>query len=116
MPAYVRAKYQADDETVHPIRLTPQVYAVATSSEPAGAPNSNIHAKQSKSKREFGLRARFITIGRVRGAAPDTFSEYATIPILTRAAFDSATYTTGAVVSYKGQNWTIVGSTPESAK
>lgn len=116
MPSYARAKYQADDDAIHPIRLSPQAYAVASANEPAGAPNSNIHAKQSKSKREFGLRARYITIARSRGTAPDTFSEYANIPILTVTAFNSATYTTGAAITYKGSSWTVVSATPESAK
>lgn len=116
MTAFVRAKYAADDDTIHPIRLTPQVYASTSGSEPTGAPTSKIHAKQSKSKREFGIRARYVTLGRTRGTAPDTFVEYANLPILTLAAFTSASYATGAVVTYKGQSWTVVGSTPESTK
>ena len=116
MAAFVKARYSANNEEIHPIRLAPDVYAIAVSSEPTGGNTSKIHAKQSKTKREFGLRARYITIARTRGTGNDTFVEYANIPILTLAAFESATYAIDAVVNYKGVPWRVVSSTPESAR
>jgi hypothetical protein len=116
MPAYVRAKYQADNADIHPIRLSPQVYAFATSSEPTGGTTTSIHAKQSKSDREFGVRARFLRVARTVGTAPNTFIQYANLPVLTLAAFESATYADGQTLSYKGTTWEIVSHTKESKK
>jgi len=116
MPAFIRAKYESDNGDIHPIRLSPQVYDVVSGTEPDGIVTSTVHAKQSKNDREYGLRARFIRIARAVGAPPDTYNQYAILPILRLQDFEAQDMNVNNTISYKGVTWTIVSTTKESKK
>lgn len=116
MNAYTRAKYQSDAGQQHPIRLSNLAYIAVGPTEAVGVINNPIHAKQSKAKREFGLRARHIVLARTVGVLPNTYTEYARLPLLSRAAYASAEYADGAEIEYRGVTWEIIAHVPESSK
>ncbi len=112
MASYVRTKYEADDDTIHAIRLSPAKNLIAGQA-PAGAVNSAIKVKVSKSKREFGISPRGVTIAREFGTDPDVFQKYVFIPVLTEEIFDGAAYQLNATLQYEGEAWQIVARNPE---
>lgn len=112
MPANVRTKYEADGGTIYSLTLKPPT-AAAAGAAPTGAVTSPIKAKVSKSKKEFGIRPRGVTLSRTLGTAPDTFTKTSFLPVLTATAFASATFALGATVQVDGISWTIVGRSPE---
>jgi len=109
-------KYKADGGTIHPIRVRQATFAAIQGTEPTGDVSSNVRAKISKSKREFGLRPRMVLIARTRGAGDDTFTEYATLPVLDPDDFNSVNggWVQGSNLSYKGQTWEIVARYPQT--
>jgi len=115
MPAFVRAKYQADNADIHPIRLKPETLAAA-GAQPAGETTSSISADVRKGKRKFGLGPRGVVIALTVGTAPDTFSRYAFIPVLGAASFNNPPFVTGGTIDYKGASWTVVSLVPETVK
>lgn len=112
MANFIRTKYQADDGTVHALRLS-QAKSVIAGAAPAGAVNSSVKAKVSKSNREFGIRPRGVTIAMEVGADPDTFQKYAFIPILTETVYESAAYQLNANLTYDGDVWQIISRVAE---
>lgn len=110
-----KSKYLADDGEIHFIRISPQVAAVANNDPPAGAVTSNIKVKVSKTNREFGLRPRFVRVAREVDVDTETRNLviYRTIPVLTPTAFNSASFALNAVVSYEGDNYTVIQKEPE---
>jgi hypothetical protein len=112
MAAYTNTKYEADDGSIHAIRLRAATAAVAGAA-PTGAVDSDIKVKVTKTNREFGIRPRSITISQTKGEGEDTFKIYATIPILTETAFDAAANQLGATVNYNGETWTVVSRNAE---
>lgn len=112
MPAFERAKYESDRGTIHSIRLQPATLAVA-GAQPAGAVDSDIKAKVTKTNREFGLRPRGVTIAITRGEGEETFTETAFIPVLTIAGFATAGFQLNAAIQYGGEAWTVVGRKAE---
>ena len=108
-------KYKADGGTIHPIRVRQATFATIQGTEPTGDISSNVRAKISKSKREFGLRPRMVLIARTRGTGEDTFTEYATLPVLDPEDFNSSTggWVQGSSLSYKTQTWEIVARYPQ---
>lgn len=102
-----RAKYEADGGTIHAIRLRDVTVGVG-GPEPAGAVNSPVKVKVSKSKREFGIRPRGVIIGLEVGTAPNIFTRYAFIPILTLASFTGTNFQLNSSITYKGGTWTVV--------
>lgn len=60
-------KYKADGGSIHPIRVRQATYDAVLATEPTGEITSQVRAKISKSKREFGLRPRMVLIARTRG-------------------------------------------------
>lgn len=112
MAARTRTKYEADDGTIHPITMTPD-FAAAAGTSPAGAVNSDIKVKISKGNQEYGIRPRGVTLSRVAGTAPDTFTKTTFLPVLTPTAYDSAAFATNASVTVGGVAWTVVSKRPE---
>lgn len=108
-------KYKADGGSIHPIRVRQATYDTVLGTEPTGEVTSNVRAKISKSKREFGLRPRMVLIARTRGTGDDTYTDYATLPVLDPDDFNSSTggWVTGSKLSYKSQTWEIVARYPQ---
>jgi len=112
MPAFTVTKYEGDDGEIYGVRLSPSKFAVA-GTPPAGAATSNIKAKVSKSRREFGIKPRGVTVARTIGTGDDTFKKYSFVPVLTPAAFGTATFAIGADITFSGFTWTITAKVPE---
>lgn len=112
MVAKVTSKYEDEAGDIHPIFLTPDSLAAA-GAVPAGALTSQVKAKVSKSKREFGLGPRGVRISRTFGTAPDTFKKSRFIPVLTASAFGVTPFIVGATITYQGAAWTVTGTQPE---
>lgn len=60
-----RFKYECDDGNICPVRLQPETVAAdfngTVNAEPAGAVTMNSYAKVNKTRREYGVRPRYIT-------------------------------------------------------
>lgn len=106
------AKYEADDGKIYPIRLNADTLAAA-GAEPAGGVTENVRVKVSKTNREFGIAPRKVILSRTAGAAPDNFRVYASLPVLTAAAFNSPAFTVGASITLGGEVYVIIGKRGE---
>lgn len=107
MPALTRTKYEADDGTIHPIKFTAD-FAAKAGTAPAGAVNSDIKVKISKSNKEYGIRPRRVGLARVVGTDPNTFSKTTSLPVLTPAAFASAAFAINAKITIGSNEWTVI--------
>lgn len=112
MASFVRTKYEADNATIHALRLSPEKNVIAGTA-PTGGVSSPIKVKVSKSKREFGISPRGVTIAREFGTNPDVFQKYVFIPVLTQTTFESGAYQLNANLTYDGDVWQIVARNPE---
>ena len=112
MPARKTLKYQADSSEIHGLLLDPDRAAKA-GTEPTGDVSSNIKCKVSKGNKEFGLRPRGVRLARIVGTDPDTFRKYSFLPVLTAAAFGSATFAVGATITIGGVDWEVAAKVAE---
>lgn len=106
------SRYQADNNDIHPIRMSPTRLAVA-GAPPAGATTSDINVKVSKSNREYGIRPRGVVLSRPVNPGPDDKIYRAFLPVLTPAAFSSATFAKGANLVIGGVTWVIISKQNE---
>lgn len=106
-------KYQADDLSIHPIRIQPETTAVA-GAPPAGAVNSSISAIVGGSRRSFGLHARGVRLVRTFGSGDTAGRRYNFLPVLTTTAFDALSR--GGEVTYGGFTWTISDKVAEKQR
>lgn len=107
MAVLSKVKYEGDDGQVYNMRLTPD-YAAAAGSEPVGGVTSDIKPKITKGNKEHGLRPRLVTLSRVIGTAPDNFTIYTSLPVLTALEWSSGAFAPGATVSIGGTAWVVV--------
>lgn len=108
------AKYESNTGTIHPIRLQPETLAAFGNAVPAGAIDSPISAVVSLTRRQRGLRPRYIT---VRFTAEKT--DYATgglyrIPICTATVW--AGINVGATGTYLGTAAVVVSKEDERVR
>ena len=115
MAAKIKAKYQANNGDIHPIRLNQETLNSA-GPQPAGAITSSLSADVRKGKREYGLGPRGVMISQTLGTTPDTFKRYAFLPVLSEASYDAGNFVIGGTVSYKDNAWTVESLVPESVK
>ena len=99
--------YEADNGEIHPLRLAFDTLSAA-GGVPSGAVTSSIRPKISKARSEYGMSPRCVVATRLRGTAPDLFTERIRIPILTLELWASAAFQIGATLSYQGNTYTIV--------
>lgn len=112
MPARTRTRYEGDEGDIYAITLSPD-YAAKAGAAPTGTVTSPIKAKVSKSSRAYGIRPRGVTLSRTVGTAPDTFTKTTFLPVLTPAAFNSATFALDASITIGTTVWTVVAKRPE---
>lgn len=105
-------KYEANDGSIHPIKMTADRLAAA-GTEPTASIDSDIFTKQSKGNTEFGIRPRAVRLVRTVGTAPDEFKKYATLPVLTIADFAAAGFQIGATITIGGVTWEIIARIAE---
>ncbi len=107
----MRSKYQADSNTVHPIRL--KAAPIALQGDVSGLTvNSDVKVKISKTNREFGIRPRGVTLYReisaTEGGTTVTVVKYTFMPVLTQAAYNAATLNPESSVTYLGNTWKVL--------
>lgn len=123
----VQAKYAAsyDTDNIHPITVQPETLELEINTisgtptsvgndQPGGAVNNPISAVTSLTRRQRGLKPRFVTIRFTE--TPSGYKDGATIPLpwLNRATFDS--FQPGAVAAYLGKPCVVVAKEPERAR
>lgn len=112
----VGAKYEADDGSIHPIRIQDETASAtiggAANAQPSGAVDSPISAEVGGSRRGIGLKARTVTIGWTADP-PTGYAEGSKvkIPVLTTARYNAIQK--GAVVSYQGTAGVVISKSPE---
>lgn len=115
MAFQVGGLYSADSGDIHPIRLSTADYAAAGTA-PGGPATSAISAEVSSSRRSLGLHPRYVTLSRVVGTAPNTFTKYKKLVVLTATAFNSSAFAVGATVTISSTTWTISSKESEKQK
>lgn len=110
------SKYELDDgSTIVPIRVQPETLAFTNGTNANGAPTGavtlNVTAYARKSKRQYGIGARTVSISWNAGAPDGYKDDNVIVPILSKAVFDG--YSIGDVVTYLGTAATIVSKTAE---
>lgn len=121
--AFEISRYQAGygaGTAIHPIRVQPETLAAeidgVANDAPTAAANSPISAHISKSKNEYGLRPRFVTLRAPATSPPAGYQPrgITRIPALTPAFYNVATR--GKDCSYLGVTFTVVSQTVEDVK
>lgn len=112
MVAFENVKYESDTGDIHLMRLLP-VRAAVAGTPPAAATTSSIKVKVSKTNGEYGIRPRGVTLSRVLGTAPDTFSKTSFLPVVTPADFATSTFQLGETVTIDSVVWTIISRKAE---
>lgn len=117
--AFQLAKYESNSGSVYPVRVQPETLALTidgnANAEPAGAVTIDQLVKVSRSRGEYGVLPRKVSI-RFTGTAPTGYKadQTYTIPVLTEAVWDAATRTTAA--NYLGVAAEVVSRSSESIR
>lgn len=116
--SFTRGRYQADNGSIHPIRIQPETAAAnigAVNAPPTGAVTVPLFARARKSRRAFGLGARTVRV-RFTAAVPDGYApnQILTIPILTPTVFNGIT--PDQTGTYLGAPVVVIGTTAESRR
>lgn len=113
--AFTVSKYESDGGDIHPIRVQPETIAAFANAAPAGAVSSDISAVVSLTRRQRGLRPRYISV-KFTAAPPDGYATGTVykLPILTEAVFDGLNI--GGTGTYLGTACVIVGKEGERAR
>lgn len=117
--SFVLSKYQTNSQTVHPIKIQPETAELVidgvTNSPPAldYGPGAQ-WVRVSGGTKQLGIHPRKIGI-RFTGTPPTGYAEGQTyyVPVLTEAAFNDYTITTGLTGTYLGVACVVVGNSPE---
>ena len=114
---FIRSRYQADNDEIHPIRLQPEtetlVIQALPNEPPVVLPTQKIFAKVSGGKREHCLTPRGVNIVFSGPNPPPGYKENSPIhlPILTKSLWDQII--TGATGTYLSLPIEVVSKTPE---
>lgn len=113
--AFSVTKYEADSDEIHPIRVQPETVAAFANAAPAGEVTSSISAVVSLTRRQKGLRPRYVSC-KFSGALPDGYQAGTIyrIPILTKAIYDGLNV--GGTGTYLGNPVVIVGKESERVR
>lgn len=113
--SFVSSKYEMDDGRVIPIRIQPETLSTVNTVPAAALTPDMPTAKVSKSKREFGIGARFITL-KWKTTIPEGYKEtgFVKVPILQLSVFNGLAK--GADYEYLGTTAEIVSKTPQDIK
>lgn len=106
------SKYEADNGTVHRIRISADRLAKA-GTVPAGAIDSPISVKISKSNRETGLRPRGVRLTRPLNPTATDKIYYSFLPVLTAAGLEAAAFSIGATIQIGSTDWKVLAKVNE---
>lgn len=115
---FVSSKYECDNDDIRPIRVQPETVAATiggANTAPAGAVDAIGSARVGGGNRQFGVKARSVTI-RFTAAAPDGYKadQLYRVPILTKARYDAISI--GTTGTYLGVACVVVGKNPERVR
>lgn len=117
--AFASSKYEAGDGTIFRIRVQPETLALTlagtTNTAPAGTVTGKITARVGGGNREYGIKARAVTV-KWTGVAPDGYKadEILRVPVLTPALYNGVS--PGTTGSYLGSAIEVVGKLPERVR
>jgi hypothetical protein len=112
MADFERYKYETDPGVIMLCRLDEETFPFA-GPEPAGTVDLDASAVASNTRRRGGVKPRFATLGREIGTPPDQFMKYKRVPLLTKNRENVVRGQIGATVTVAGEDWEILGVTPE---
>lgn len=113
------ARYVDDDGEIYAVRVQPETLAASlgggANADPGGTPTVEGRLKLRKTRREFGLHARTVTV-KFTGAAPTGYKPggTVTVPILSPAVY--AGITTGGTGTYLGSAVEVTSKSPEFSR
>jgi hypothetical protein len=102
-----RSKYQANDGSIHGIRMSAARLAKAGAA-PSGDIDSPINVKVSKSNREIGLRPRGVRMTRPLNPSETDKIYYTFLPVLTATALAANGFNEGATVQVGSVDWKVL--------
>lgn len=113
------SKYATNSGTIHPIKIQEETEDLVIDGVSNDPPVLNYGpgaqwVRVSGGTKQLGIHPRKIGI-RFTGAVPDGYAEGQTyyVPVLTEAAFNDYTITTGLTGTYLGKPIVVVGNSPE---
>lgn len=113
MERFSNYKYETDADLVVRLRMDAATFAAA-GAEPAGDVDLGIRGLVSGNRtREFGVHPRGVRLAMEVGTAPFTYNRYKFLPVLTKAAFATATYAEGADITIGTETWTVLDQVSE---
>lgn len=112
---FVTTKYESDSGTITKIKLESASIPFA-GTPPSGAVDLGISAIVSRSKRTAGLHARCAILSREVGTAPNQFTKYKEVALLTLTRATVVQGLIGTTVSIGGVDWKVESVKGEVAK
>lgn len=116
---FERTRYEANSGEIHPIRVQEETvdatFGGSANAAPAGTTTSDISARVSKTKREYGLRPRMVVV-EFSGAAPAGYEEgnLYRVPILQASTYNAINV--GNTGTYLGSSVEVVSKLPEEVR
>lgn len=114
MADFITTKYESNAGVITKIKLEAASVAFA-GTPPANAIDLGISAIVSRSKRTAGLHARTARLSREVGAAPNVFSKYKEVALLTPARATAVEALINTTVSIGGVDWKVESVSGEKA-
>lgn len=115
MADFINTKYETDPGIIVNCKIEQGSVAFA-GTPPAGAVDLSISAIVSRSKRTAGCHARTAILSREVGTAPNQFTKYKEVALLTPARATAVEALINTTVSVGGQDWTVRGVKGEVRK
>lgn len=113
--AFTVSRYESDSGDIHPIRVQPETITAFNNEAPAGAVSSDISAVVSLTRRQRGLRPRYISV-KFTADPPTNYAAGTVyrIPILKASVYDGLNI--GGTGTYLATACVIVGKEGERAR
>lgn len=112
MADFQTSKYETNSGIITKIKLEAASVAFA-GTPPAGAVDLGASAIISRSRRTAGIHARFATLSRELGTAPNTFTKYKRVALLTPARAQAVEGLINTTVQIGGVDWKVEGVSGE---
>lgn len=112
MADFVSSKYETNSGIVTKIKLEAASVAFA-GTPPAGAVDLGASAIISRSRRTAGIHARFATLSRELGTAPNVFTKYKRVALLTPTRAATVEGLINTTVQIGGVDWKVEGVSGE---
>lgn len=112
---FITTKYESNSGVITKCKIE-AASATFAGTPPAGSVALGISAIVSRSKRTAGLHARTAVLSREIGTAPNQFTKYKEVALLTPARATTVEGLIGTTVTIGGTEWKVAGVKGEVAK